>query len=50
MSSVFAVFASENSKAGRLRFGGSLVGDINSIVPRLGVLQDRINGFIREGG
>jgi hypothetical protein len=49
MISGFAVFVSENSKAGSLRFGGSLVAGINSIALPWGVRQDRINGFIREG-
>jgi hypothetical protein len=49
MISGFAVFVNENSKAGSLRFGVSLAAGINSIAPPLGVRQDRINGFIREG-
>ena len=44
----FVVFASENSKAGRLRSDVSLAADIKCIVPLLDVLQDRINGFIHE--
>jgi hypothetical protein len=48
MISGFAVFASEDSKAGRLRSGVFLVGDTNCIVPRLDALQERINGCIRE--
>jgi hypothetical protein len=44
----FAMFASENSKAGRLRFGVSRAADINCIVQFLDVLQDRINGFLRK--
>jgi hypothetical protein len=48
MISGCAVFASENSKAGRLKSGVSPAGDINCIVPRLDALQDRINGIIRE--
>jgi hypothetical protein len=45
---VFAVFASENSKAGRLRSGVFPAADTNSIVPLLDVLHDRTNGFIRK--
>ena len=48
MISGFAVFANENSKADRLRFGVSRAADINCIVPRLDALQDPINGFTRE--
>jgi hypothetical protein len=48
MISAFAAFASESSKAGRLRSGAFLVTDTNFVVLHLGVLQDRINGFIYE--
>jgi hypothetical protein len=44
----FAVFASESSKADRLRFGVSPAADTNCLVPHLDALQDRINGFIRK--
>jgi hypothetical protein len=44
----FAVFASENSNAVRLKSGVFLVADINCIVRPLDAIQDRINGFIRE--
>jgi len=42
------VFASGNSKAGRLISDVSPAADINFIVPLLDALQDRTNGFIRE--
>ena len=48
MITAFAVCASENSKAGRLKSGVSQAADINCIVLPLDALQDRINGFIRE--
>jgi hypothetical protein len=48
MISGFAAFASENSKADKLRFGVSLAADTNCIVPPLDALQGRIDGFIRE--
>jgi hypothetical protein len=44
----FAVFAVENSRADKLKFGVFLAADTNFVVPPLDVLQDRINGFIRE--
>jgi hypothetical protein len=48
MISGFAAFASESSKADRLRFAVSRAADINCIVPHLDALQNRSNGFIRE--
>jgi hypothetical protein len=48
MISAFAEFASESSKAGRLKSGVCRVADISSTVPPLGALHGRINGFTRE--
>ena len=48
MTNVFATFASENSKVGRLRSDVSPAVDVNCTVLHLDVLQNRTNGFIRK--
>jgi hypothetical protein len=48
MISGFAAFASESSKAGRLKSGVYPAADASCIVPRLDAVQGRTNGFIGE--
>ena len=48
MISVFAAFASEDSKVGKLKSDASPAVDTNCTVLLLDVLRDRTNGFIRK--